>query len=86
MQEITVYTTKICAYCDAAKRLLTQRGYSYKEVDLSHNHELRTRLSHENNGWRTVPMIFIGKEFVGGFTELAAIDKKGELEGKVNRA
>lgn len=86
MQEITVYTTKVCAYCDAAKRLLTQKGYPYKEVDLTSNHDLRMKLSAEQNGWRTVPMIFIGSEFVGGFTELASLDKRGELEGKVTGA
>jgi glutaredoxin 3 len=84
MQEITIYSTKICPYCDAAKRLLTQKGYPFKDVDLSNNPELRMKLSSEHNGWRTVPMIFIGKQFVGGFTELAALDKKGELEKQVN--
>jgi glutaredoxin 3 len=84
MQEITIYSTKICPYCDAAKRLLTQKGYPFKDVDLSNNPDLRMKLSSEQNGWRTVPMIFIGKNFVGGFTELAALDKKGELEKQVN--
>ena len=84
MQEITIYSTKICPYCDAAKRLLTQKGYPFKDVDLSNNPDLRMKLSSEQNGWRTVPMIFIGNNFVGGFTELAALDKKGELEKQVN--
>jgi len=84
MQEITVYSTKICPYCDAAKRLLTQKGYPFKSVDLSNDHELRMKLSAENNGWRTVPMIFIGSSFIGGFTELVALDKKGDLEKQVN--
>ena len=83
MQEITVYTTQVCPYCISAKRLLQQRGLRYKEVDLSSDHALRQRLSDENEGWRTVPMIFIGKEFVGGFTELAALDKSGGLTTKV---
>ncbi len=83
MQEITIYSTKICPYCDAAKRLLTQKGYAFKDVDLSNNSDLRMKLSAEQNGWRTVPMIFIGTNFVGGFTELAALDKKGDLEKQV---
>jgi glutaredoxin 3 len=83
MQEITIYSTKVCPYCDAAKRLLTQKGYPFKDVDLSNNPDLRMKLSAEQNGWRTVPMIFIGSNFVGGFTELAALDKKGELEKQV---
>ncbi|MCX6104380.1 MAG: glutathione S-transferase N-terminal domain-containing protein [Proteobacteria bacterium] len=84
MQEITVYTTVVCSYCNAAKRLLTQRGYDYKEVDLTNNPELRQQLSAANSGYRTVPMIFIGKEFIGGYTELAALDKHGTLAAKVS--
>lgn len=84
MQEITVYTTVVCSYCNAAKRLLTQRGFDYTEVDLTNNPELRQQLSAANSGYRTVPMIFIGKEFIGGYTELAALDKRGTLAAKVS--
>lgn len=83
MQEITVYTTPICAYCQAAKRLLTQRGLAYKEVDLAKDPDLRVKLSNENGGYRTVPMIFVGKEFIGGFTELQDLDRTGKLAAKV---
>jgi len=86
MQEITVYTTTTCPYCVSAKRLLSQYGLLYKEVDLTMNPELRQRLSAENSGYRTVPMIFIGKDFIGGFTELAALDKAGKLVPKVEGA
>lgn len=79
MQEITVYTTPVCTYCGAAKRLLTQRGHAYKEVDLGQQPELRQRLSQENGGYRTVPMIFIGKRFIGGYSELTDLDRSGEL-------
>ena len=85
MQEITLYTTPVCGYCQAAKRLLQQRGLTYKEVDLARDPELRMKLSQENNGYRTVPMIFIGPEFIGGYTELAALDRDGQLEQKVGR-
>ena len=86
MQEITVYTTTTCPYCVSAKRLLSQYGLLYKEVDLTMNPELRQRLSAENSGYRTVPMIFIGKDFIGGFSELAALDKAGKLVPKVEGA
>ncbi len=84
MQEITVYTTLICSYCHAAKRLLEQRGLAFKEVDLTNNPQLRQELSEANGGYRTVPMIFIGRDFIGGFTELAALDRSGTLVAKVN--
>jgi glutaredoxin 3 len=84
MQEIRVYTTVVCAYCAAAKRLLAQRGLPYLEIDLTSDQELRMKLSRENGGYRTVPMIFIGDRFIGGFDDLNALDKKGELMAIVN--
>lgn len=86
MNTITVYTTPVCPYCVSAKSLLKQRGYAYTEVNLAADPELRTKLSNENGGYRTVPMIFIGKEFIGGYSELAALDKAGMLAAKVGRA
>ncbi len=86
MQEITVYTTPVCPYCVSAKRLLSQKGLPFKEVDLEKDPALRQKLSAENGGYRTVPMIFIGKEFIGGYTELAALDKAGGLAAKAGRA
>ena len=82
--EITIYSTQVCPYCVAAKRLLQQKGIPFKEVDLSNDDSLRQKLSQENQGWRTVPMIFIGSEFVGGYTELAGLDKRGELDKKLH--
>lgn len=80
MQDIIVYTTQVCPYCVAAKRLLTQRNLKYKEVDLGQDPDLRQKLSAENGGYRTVPMIFIDGRFIGGFDELSAMDKAGKLK------
>ncbi len=80
MQDITVYVTSNCTYCVAAKRLLASRGLTFKEVDLTYNTELREQLSRENQGYRTVPMIFIGKTFIGGFDNLSQLDRSGKLD------
>lgn len=85
MQEITLYTTPSCGYCQAAKRLLSGRGLAFKEVDLARDTDLRQKLSRENGGYRTVPMIFIGSEFIGGFTDLATLESSGTLDAKVQR-
>lgn len=84
MQEIRVYTTKVCSYCHAAKRLLSQRGLAFVEIDLTNDPTLRQKLSAENNGYRTVPMIFIGERFIGGFDDLNALDRSGELVSMVH--
>jgi glutaredoxin 3 len=62
-----------------AKRLLTQLKVPYEEISLEDKPELRRKLSEENNGYRTVPMIFIDGKFIGGYTELAALHKQGKL-------
>ncbi len=76
---IRVYTTTYCPYCVSAKKLLDTLGLSYTETNLDNDPDLRTRLSRENNGWRTVPMIFIGDHFVGGFTDLKSLHDAGKL-------
>ena len=80
MATIKIYTTPICSFCTAAKRLLASKPYSYEEVDVSLDPALRQQLSEENGGFRTVPMIFIGGRFIGGYEELKALDSKGKLD------
>lgn len=86
MQPVTLYTTPICPYCVSAKRLLAHRGIPYAEVDVSRDPDLRDRLSRENGGYSTVPMIFIADRFIGGFTELSALDRSGELARRLETA
>lgn len=79
MKKIIVYTTIYCPYCDSAKRLLKSKGLDFVEIALDDKPDLRKKISDENNGYRTVPMIFIDDEFVGGFTELAKLSETGKL-------
>jgi glutaredoxin 3 len=51
----------------------------YQEISLEDDTTLFRKLSQENGGWRTVPMIFVGEKFVGGFDDIAAMHKRGEL-------
>ncbi|HEX3772686.1 MAG TPA: glutaredoxin 3 [Polyangiaceae bacterium] len=83
--EVLVYTTRICPYCIAAKRLLGERGVAYKEIDVSSDNEKRAWLV-QATGRRTVPQIFIAGEAIGGFDDLAALDKSGELAKKLAAA
>ena len=71
MPKVHIYTTQYCSYCDSAKRFFEQKGWDYKETNLTEKPELRQELSIKHS-WRTVPMIFINDEFIGGFTELIA--------------
>lgn len=82
-QTIKVYTTQYCPHCVRAKNLLKSKGFAYEEIDLSIDDRLRDEMQ-EKTGWMTVPMIFIGEEFVGGADELFALDSAGELDAKVS--
>jgi glutaredoxin 3 len=81
-REVTVYTTRICSYCVMAKRLLHARGIDYREIDVTGDTAKRAWLV-EKTGRRTVPQIFIAEESVGGYEELAALDRSGELSLKL---
>ncbi len=76
-KKLTIYSTSHCPYCDQAKRLFSQIGLKFDEIKLDDKPELRAKLSKDNAGWRTVPMIFVEQEFLGGFSDVKALhDKK----------
>jgi glutaredoxin 3 len=81
--EVTVYTTNVCPYCFAAKRLLGERGIAYREIDVSGDDDKRAWLL-QTTKRRTVPQIFIGADAIGGFDDLAAMDKSGELARRMS--
>src|SRR5690606_29742975 len=83
MNKIKLYTTPTCPYCVAAKQLLGKKGYDYEDIDVARNPQLRAEVSKAQNGYPTVPMIFIGDEFIGGYQQLAGLDARGELDRKV---
>ena len=69
MEQIKVYTKKRCPYCTSAKIWLTQKNYQFEEVSLD-NAEILREFIETNPRLRTVPQIFVGKENIGGFSEL----------------
>jgi len=82
MMDVKIYTTRVCGYCIAAKRLLSQRGIAFEEFDVSGDQEKRAWLV-EVTGRRTVPQIFLDGVAIGGYDELAAMDRSGELAKRV---
>jgi glutaredoxin 3 len=80
MARIEIYTTRNCAYCSSAKALLTRKGVTFSEIDVTGDHEERSRMVERANGRMTVPQIFIGSTHVGGFEELYDLDGAGGLD------
>lgn len=74
-----MYTTQFCPYCVRAKQLLNAKDVKVEEVRVDLNPEERAKMM-QLSGRRTVPQIWIGETHVGGFDELWALDRKGELD------
>ena len=68
----------MCPYCHMAARHLDKRGIAYEEVFLDREPERLAALKEAYN-WQTVPMIVVGDTFVGGYTDLRALDDAGGL-------
>ena len=79
MTPIEVYTKDYCGYCARAKALLTAKGASFTEIDVTRDAERQAEMV-ERSGRRTVPQIFIGERHVGGFDDLAVLAAAGELD------
>ncbi|WP_024851950.1 glutaredoxin 3 [Hydrogenovibrio kuenenii] len=77
--EITVYLTSTCPYCSMAKNLLNGKGLTYNEINVGGDRALWDAMQ-EKCGRNTVPQVFIGDHHVGGFDDLSAADRSGELD------
>lgn len=80
---VVLYGTPYCPYCMAARRLLKIKGVLYTEFNVDSDPDKRSEMEHRS-GRRTVPQIFIGDRHVGGFDELNALERNGELDGWLN--
>jgi glutaredoxin 3 len=78
MARIQIYTKSNCAYCVRAKALLARKGVAYEEIDAEGDPGLRTWLA-EATGQMTVPQIFVEGRSLGGFSDIDALDRRGEL-------
>ena len=76
---VRIYTKRWCGFCFAAKRLFKNLDIHFEEIKVDHDPELRWETSARAGHWPTVPMIFIGDHFVGGYTEAAALHRQGKL-------
>jgi len=82
MTQVTLYTKDYCPYCVAAKELLASKEAAVEEINLTADPDTLGNLV-EKTGQMTVPQIFIGDEFIGGFDDLKALDEAGELDAKL---
>jgi len=84
MKKVVIYTGPMCNYCSAAKHLLNKKKINFEEIDIGYDDEKREEMLKKSNGARTIPQIFIGEKHVGGYVELRALEKDGNLDNLLN--
>jgi glutaredoxin 3 len=80
MAQIEIFTSPLCGYCHAAKRLLASKDVSFVETDVSRDPKLRQDMMARAHGRHTVPQIFINDQHIGGYDDLAALERQGKLD------
>jgi len=78
-EAVVIYETTYCGFCVLAKKLLSSRNIKFARVNVSDEAEARVWLL-ETSGQRTVPQIFVHGRPIGGYTELAKLERSGELQ------
>jgi glutaredoxin 3 len=86
MAGIDIYTVRYCPYCQDAKELLSRKGVSYREIDVTGKRDVRKEMIQRANGGSTYPQIFVGATHVGGCDDLYALDEAGKLESLLAEA
>lgn len=82
MKDVTIYTTDYCPYCRQAERFLTEKQVPFKQIDVTNDDAMRTKLV-ELTGQRTVPQIFVGEESIGGYSDMMKLHTAGQFLPKL---
>ena len=80
MAKVEIYTSPLCGFCHAAKRLLSAKGVNYIEIDVAADPSRRREMMQRAMGPHTVPQIFIDDRHVGGCDDLYALERSGKLD------
>lgn len=78
-KKIEIYTSPFCPYCHAAKRLLSEKGVAFEEIDVMMAPARRKEMT-ARAGATSVPQIFADGEHVGDCDGIHALDAKGALD------
>jgi glutaredoxin 3 len=79
MAGVLMYTTPWCGYCSAARELLRSKNVDFEEIDVSIDSKLRTEMVEKTNR-TSVPQIFINDQHIGGYSDMAELEQKDELQ------
>ena len=80
MKSVTIYTGPLCAFCDAAKKLLTRNNAAYKEINIATVDGAMDEMITKASGKRTIPQIFFDDQHIGGYDDVRALEKENKLQ------
>ena len=80
MARVEIYTSMLCGYCAAAKRLLDKKGVAYEEIDIMLRPARRREMTERSGGRRSVPQIFVAGKHLGDCDDLFELEADGELD------
>lgn len=80
MAKVEIYTWATCPFCIRAKALLDSKGINFTEHKIDGDDNARGQMALRAGGRRSVPQVFIDDKHIGGYDDLQALDKKGELD------
>jgi glutaredoxin 3 len=80
MRPVLMYSTRVCPYCVMAEKLLQKKGVAQLEKILIDVDPAQRETMMSRTGRRTVPQIYIGDHHVGGYDDLAALERAGKLD------
>lgn len=80
MSPVTMYSTQVCPYCVMAEKFLQKKGVPNLEKILIDRDPAQREIMMTRTGRRTVPQIYIGETHVGGYDDLVALDRAGQLD------
>ena len=83
MKKVIIYTGDLCIHCDWAKELLNRKNIQFTEYNIAQDVAKREEMLKKSNGAKTVPQIFIGEHYVGGNSELQALDREDKLNSLI---
>lgn len=79
MPKVTMYSTRFCPYCMAARRLFESKAIEYTDISVDSSPQLRSEMM-AKSGRHTVPQIWVGDTHIGGYDEVSHLAMQGELD------
>ena len=83
--EVKMYTTRFCPYCVRARSLLANKNVKFIDIAVDSEPDLRREMV-ELSGRYTVPQIWIGSKHIGGYDDIAMLDRQGQLDQMLQAA